>query len=66
MLNQKDIWLKVNGNLNDNRIYFKWYNKFQLGDEYDIKVSTKSDIDFQCKLRWRNGCGFSNISFGLS
>lgn len=78
MLNQKDIWLKVNGNLNDNRIYFKWYNKFQLGDEYDIKVSTKSDIDFQftsldkqyidfqCKLRWRNGCGFSNVSFGLS
>lgn len=78
MLSHKDIWLKINGNLNDNMVHFKWYSKFQLGDEYDIKVTTKSDIDFQftsidkkyigfqCKLRWRNGCGISNVGFGLS
>ena len=72
---EKDLWLQINGNINDN-VDFKWYGKILLDEKYTVNISMKSDFDFdfistenkinfKAKLRWGKGCGFSNLRIDL-
>ena len=75
---EKDLWLQINGYINDNisNIDFKWYGKILLDEKYTVNISMKSDFDFEfinieneinfkAKLRWGKGCGFSNLRIDL-
>lgn len=71
-LSEKDIWIQINGNIEDHtnkNVCFEVYGKQTFTIIKNIKCSCKSDIDFtfdselnfKAKLRWGKGCGFSNL-----
>lgn len=80
-LNEKDIWLQINGDIfddNPDNICFKWYSKITF-DSIEFKTcDSKTDIDIyyhanqgdvkwdiQSTLRWGKGAGFSNLRVDL-
>jgi hypothetical protein len=75
LLDEKDIWIQINGDLKTNNVCFRVYGKQEIKNPLsNIKCITKSDIDLvfddnllkiKAKLRWGKGAGFSNLRVDL-
>ena len=65
---QKDIWIQINGDI-DNKVEFEIYGKQffkSIGNvicipKKDLYFDFDSSLKFKILLRWGKGCGFSNL-----
>lgn len=74
VLNKKDYWLTIHGNL-EGAFYVAWYPKYSITNILDIVIIRKKDIKFLFKcegglsfngiLRWGKGAGFSCLRIDL-
>lgn len=74
-LNEKEVWLRVAGDVTANDFNFLWYPSIIISEIISVKITIKSDISFvlECNdgiviyapIRWGNGQGFSNIRLDL-
>lgn len=78
ILDQKDAWLEINGNIDSNIPFtFKWTKKLTITQITSIFVDEESKTDFTGKvesdlgyqikfiIRWGKGAGFSNLRMDL-
>jgi len=75
VLQQKDYWLTVRGDLKSDTFEHKWYPKFTIDTVNNVIITKKMDVefDFHCSddfkfkgiLRWGKGAGFSNLRIDL-
>jgi len=73
-LDEKDIWIQINGNIDYTnytldtvcfQVYgkqtFSFINNIICTQKSDLDFSFNSELNFNAKLRWGKGCGFSNL-----
>lgn len=70
VLEEKHLWIQINGDLNSEEVAFKWYGNIIYNKITALSVTSKSDINFTIQtdifkfnsvLRWGKGAGFSNL-----
>ena len=70
VLEEKHLWIQINGDLNSEEVSFKWYGSMSYNKITEVSVDCKTDINFTIQtdkfkfssiLRWGKGTGFSNL-----
>lgn len=70
VLQEKHLWIQINGDLNSKEVSFKWYGSISYNKITKVSVDCKTDINFNIQtdkfkfssiLRWGKGAGFSNL-----